>query len=117
MKIKSRRDLCLTGLKYNSEIQDYQEWCYHVITQTGDLKYNLLYELAAEERIKPDSRLAGLFRMLVAEIRLRERELKEAKEHIEELESQIQFERRSREVVDEEDVFDEDGKVKGYCGA
>ena len=88
-----------------------------MITQTGDLKYNLLYELAAEERIKPDSRLAGLFRMLVAEIRLRERELKEAKEHIEDLESQIQFERWSREVVDEEDAFDEDGKVKGYCGA
>ena len=88
-----------------------------MITQTGDLKYNLLYELAAEERIKPDSRLAGLFRRFVAEIRLRERELEEAKGHIEELETQLQFERRSREVVDEEDAFDEDGKVKGYCGA
>ena len=137
MKILSRRSLNLTGLKYNADIQDFQTRRYAVITEDGDLKYNLIYQLLAEGRVKPDGRLSGLIRTLISEIRLRDRRIEELeakigelettgialKGEIEELEAQIDFDRREASRREGSfgafsgDILDEDGKIPGYYGA
>ena len=89
MKVRSRKELCLTGLKYSPRMQEYQARTYSLLTEEGDLKYNLLYSFANEGRIKSDGRLALLFRTLVMEIRLREKENEELKAKNEALEKRV----------------------------
>lgn len=129
MKIKSRKSLSLTGLKYNADVQDFQTRCYSVITETGDLKYNLIYELAATGRIKLDGKLVGLIRTLITEIRMRDEEIEELeatnnglREELREIEEQIGQERQAMKRRKEsfgafaDDVLDEDGRIPGYYG-